>query len=209
MFAISSKVKGPSSHDSKILLYISFLRNSGSYTWSSIVYESKDLRSLSKLVHLQKTLNTSDPKSALKYGLLIAPGRKKKNSFLSMILIRPSKNLSTLPETIQYINIHLSSTVTPTSIIRDTPTSLCSLFSAFCFSQHVSVSHITMFRPSLLLRTPPQTCSYFSHSPVAQSYSRSWSCSPTIQTWGRKVKWLQCLLLNDLLSSLGLYLIYM
>lgn len=93
-----------------------FLRNSGSYTLSSIVYESKDLGSLSKLVHLQKALNTSDLKSPLKYSLLIVPGVKKKNSFLSIILIRPPNNLSTLSETIQYINIHLSSTITPTSI---------------------------------------------------------------------------------------------
>lgn len=76
--------------------------------------------------------------------------------------LRPSNNLSTLSETVQYINITCPQLLTPTSIpTSDTPTSLCSLFLSFCFSQHVSLSPITMFWSSLLFTHLPSNLFLF------------------------------------------------
>lgn len=115
-------------------------------------------------------LNTSDLRSPLKKnGLLISPDMKKKNSFLSLILMRPSNNFSVLYLKLFNVNILWSSLTVTLSHLSNLKNILVFLYSvslSFHSSKQVPVS-VSMPWPSLYLYMPPQTCFYFLQSPVS------------------------------------------
>lgn len=112
----------------------------------SIVYESKSSWSPSKLVHFQRALEYQCSKISSKKSLLISPGVKKKKTFLSLISIRPSNNLSLLYLKLLNMSTFTSSTVNPTSI----PTSKMLPFPCVPSPYHTA--------PPNMFLSPPSPC---------------------------------------------------